>query len=89
VYLYQIIRYLMQQVFIWSQTPTPLTQNALDSLLIGHNSFSISTSLGLSKFKTAGREGKDQTAIGLSRQKSWALSIFDAQKALAEPSQKR
>jgi hypothetical protein len=39
----------MQQAFIWSQTLSPLPQkNKWNTVVIGHNSFFISISLGIS-----------------------------------------
>jgi hypothetical protein len=74
VYLYQIINYSMQQVFIWSQFRTfPSSTLTLHSV-IGHNSFSISTSADMVEFKPTSAESADYaelTVSGSVGQENW------------------
>jgi hypothetical protein len=65
----------MQQVFIRSQTPVPsISKNKRNTVVIGHNSFSISISLGISS-------PQSPMAIGAIVEKTCPVNQYDVQKA--------
>jgi hypothetical protein len=63
VYLYQIIHYSMQQVFIWSQLADPFPGNSLSFPVIGHNSHPISEAIPIGLSLEQNRPAKNTVPI--------------------------